>query len=155
MTILTAMLMASALQLGPPPPQVTLIQLPAEALSGEGRSATRTILASLQPAYVRVRPSERPTRDLGLCGAGQSMTEACLAEALTRAGADAGEVVLTAWESDGVLHWLCVGKGDRPFTPERQSVALGPIADLYRDGESEVLHRAAACLTYAGHQSGW
>ncbi|WP_156389440.1 hypothetical protein [Brevundimonas sp. Root1423] len=155
MTFFATVLTAVIVQLAPPPPQITLIQLPGDNVSVEGRMATRTILDKLQPAYLVVRPSTLPTEDFGRCWTQQPATEACLARALDRAGAQTGEVILAFWERDGILHWLCVGKSGRPFTGSRQSVALGPLADLYRDGESEVLHQAAACLTYAGHQSGW
>lgn len=155
MTIFASALAAAVLQLAPPPPQVTLLQLPGEDLSDEGRTATRTILEKLQPAYVLVRPSALPADDFQPCWTQQRATEDCLAHALARSGAEVGEVILATWERDGTLHWLCVGKSERPFTASRQSVALGPLADLYRDGESEVLHRAGSCLTYAGHQSGW
>lgn len=146
-------LATALLQLAPPPPQVTLIQLPAEQ-SG-ARAATETLLAKLQPAYVLVRPSPHPTGPFQLCWTRQPATESCLARALGEAGAEPGEVVLAPWEKDGVLHWLCVGRNETWFAASQQSVALGPIADLYRDGESELLHRAAACLTFAGRQSGW
>ena len=155
MTIFASVLTVAVLQLAPPPPQVRLIQLPGDEVSAEGRAATRTILDKLQPAYVRIRPSALPTDDFGRCWTQQPATEDCLAQALNRVGAETGDVIMASWEKDGVLHWLCVGKSGRPFTQSRQSVALGPVTDIYRDGESEVLHRAGACLTYAGYQSGW
>ncbi len=147
MTPISAALLAASLQLAPPPPQVTVIQLPAEDVSVEGRMATQAILEKLQPAYVLVRPSRFSTEEIGRCGTHEPATQDCLAQALNRGGAETGEVILAFWEADGVLHWLCVGKSVRPFSGSRQSVALGPLADLYRNGESEVLHQAAACLT--------
>lgn len=151
---LAPFLATALLQLAPPPPQVTLIQLQAEQ-SAEARAATETVLVKLQPAYLLVRPSPRPTGPFHPCWTRQPATETCLARVLSQVAAEPGEVVLASWERDGVLHWLCVGRNETWFTASRQSVALGPVADLYRDGESELLHRAAACLTFAGGQSGW
>lgn len=154
MMIYAYILAAMAGQLGPPPPQVSLMVSPAESLSAEGRAATQTILGKLQPGYLTVRPSAFKPEDLADC-AEQTETPICLAEALSRAGASTGDIVLVPWENDGVLHWLCVGRNARPFVASRQSVSLGPLADLYGAGESELLQRASACLTYAGNQSGW
>lgn len=147
-------LAAMAGQLGPPPPQVSLVESPAESLSADGRAATQTILGKLQPGYLTVRSSALKPEDLVDCGE-PTETAACLAEALSRAGASAGDIVLVSWEDAGVLHWLCVGRNARPFVASRQSVSLGPLADLYGAGETALLQRASACLTYAGNQSGW
>lgn len=155
MMAFASLLTAAVLQLGPPPPEVRLIQLPADDVSAEGHAATRTILDKLQPAYVMVRPSTRPPESFARCWTQQPATEDCLAHALDQVGAEVGEVILASWERNGVLHWLCVGKSGRPFTEPRQSVAIGSLTDLFREGESEVLHRAGGCLTYAGYQSGW
>lgn len=154
MMIYAYILAAMAGQLGPPPPQVSLIASPAESLSAEGRAATQTILGKLQPGYLTVKSSSLKPEDLGDCGE-QADTAICLAEALSRAGANTGDIALVSWENDGVLHWLCVGRNARPFVASRQSVSLGPLANLYGAGETELLQRASACLTYAGNQSGW
>ena len=146
---------ALMVQLGPPPPLISVAQLADESTTADGRAATQTIIEKLQAGFVRVRPSEVSAEALEACRTDPSPVEVCLAEALGRAGAASGHVVLMTREKDGVLHWLCVGRNAGPFTAARQSVALGPLADLYSYGESELLRRAAACLTYAGNQSGW
>ncbi|MFJ6024280.1 hypothetical protein ACIQC9_06760 [Brevundimonas sp. NPDC092305] len=139
----------------PPAPTVTLLQLPAETLSVEGHAANRDVLSRLQPAYVRILPSRLETSELQSCWTQAAATEGCMSRVLERMGSAAGEIVVTSWEKDGHLHWLCVGEGVRPFSAKEQRVVLGPLGDLYRDGESSVLHRAAGCMTYAAHQSGW
>ena len=154
MMIYVYILAAVAGQLGPPPPQISLIEAPAESLSAEGRAATQTILGKLQPGYLTVRASSLEPEDLTHCGE-QAEPAICLGEALSRAGAGAGDVALVSWEEGGVLHWICVGRNARPFVASRQSVSLGPLANLYGAGETELLQRASACLTYAGNQSGW
>lgn len=155
MLIYASIFAALTVQLGPPPPLISVVQLADEGTTADGRAATQTIIEKLQPGYVRVRPSEVSAEALEACRTDPSPVEVCLSEALGRAGAASGHVVLMTQEKDGVLHWLCVGRNAGPFTAARQSVELGPLADLYSDGESELLHRAAACLTYAGNQSGW
>lgn len=152
--IFAYILAAMAGQPGPPPPRVSLIVSPAESLSADGRAATQTILGKLQAGYLTVSPSSLKSEDLADC-AEQTEIPICLAEALRRAGASTGEIVLLSWEKDGVLHWLCVGRNARPFVASRQSVSLGPLADLFGAGEADLLQRASACLTYAGNQSGW
>ncbi|MNK23339.1 hypothetical protein D3C87_416300 [compost metagenome] len=145
---------ALTMQLGPPPPLISVVELADRSTSADSHAATQAIIGKLQPGYVRVRPSEVPAEGLEACRTDPAVVS-CLSEALAQAGAASGNVALMIREKDGVLHWLCVGRNAGPFTAARQSVELGPLADLYADGESEVLHRAAACLTYAGSQSGW
>jgi hypothetical protein len=147
-------LFAASLQLAPPPPQVIVLQIAGPNLSSQGRAASQTVLAGIEPAYVTVRPSALSKEAFEPCRHEPGL-DACFAQTLRRQGAVAGEVTLLVWESEGLLRWLCVGRDEQPFAAPHQSVTLGPVTDLYRDGESEVLHRAAACLTYAGSQSGW
>ncbi|RYE68252.1 MAG: hypothetical protein EOP17_06660 [Rhizobiaceae bacterium] len=155
MTIFAPIIGALMVQLGPPPPLISVVELADQGASAESRAATQLIIGKLQPGYVRVRRSEAPAGALETCRTDPAVLASCLSEALAQAGAGSGHVVLMTREQDGVLHWLCVGRNAGPFTASRQSVSLGPLTDLYADGESEVLHRAAACLTYAGNQSGW
>lgn len=155
MMVYASIIAALAMQLGPPPPLISVVELADGTATADGRAATRMIVGKLQPGYVQVRPSEVRAEALEACRTDPSPVEVCLSEALARAGAAVGHVVLVTREKDGVLHWLCVGRNAGPFTASRQSVELGPLKDLYVDGESELLHRAAACLTYAGAQSGW
>ncbi|QTC90454.1 hypothetical protein [Brevundimonas goettingensis] len=155
MTVYASIIGAFAVQLGPPPPLISVVELADQSASAESRAATELIIGKLQPGYVRLRRSEVPAAALEACRTDPAAAASCLSEALSQAGAGSGHVVLITLEQEGDLHWLCVGRNAGPFTASRQSVSLGPLTDLYADGESEVLHRAAACLTYAGNQSGW
>ncbi|RZJ00720.1 MAG: hypothetical protein EON90_06225 [Brevundimonas sp.] len=154
MNPISAALFAASLQLAPPAPQIIVVQISGPNLSSEGRAASQAVLTGIQPAYVTLKPSALAEAVFETCKQAPEL-DGCFAQTLRREDAAAGEVALIAWESEGVLRWLCVGRDERPFSSVNQSVALGPLTDLYRDGESEVLHRAAACLTYAGSQSGW
>lgn len=138
----------------PPPPEVRLLLIPGADLSREGLMETERMLATLQPDDLIVRESGMSASTFDAC-LDQLDPQACLSQTLSEVGATSGEVVLLARTDEDAVTWLCVGRDRRPFMAARQAVGFALSSFIPPADDAVARAAAAACLTYAGHQSGW
>lgn len=141
----------------PPAPRLRLIQMQSALATPRSEEATQTLIASLAGSHFSFATAPAAPISLAECDVSSANFDRCIGGRLLEAGAEPGTVALVATETpDGSLHWLCVGADREGFVAERQSVqwpnaVLSPDRPWTRDERST----AAACLSYAGRQSGW
>ncbi len=153
---LGAALSLSALAVqGPPPPAVGLVRLVAPGIDAEALGRSEGTLSSLvSRRYIALRETPLKDSDFTPCLSRGSETTHCLEQTLVRLEARPGDIVVLVEAAEHGFKWTCVGAPVRAFAPEHQV-----LRRFYRartdDDLMAVFHRASACLTYAGHQSGW
>ncbi len=140
---------------GPPPPVVGLVRLVSADVNAEALDRSEGTLTSLvDRRYIGVRETSLEKSELTPCLSRGDETVSCIEQTLNRLQAQPGEIVLLVEAAEDGFKWTCVGAPVRRFEADRQV-----FRRVYRartdDDLMAVFNRASACLTYAGHQSGW
>jgi hypothetical protein len=153
-----ALVAGFASQAGPPPPAIALVKGHAPSLPDATWGDSERLLGKLQGAHFLLQDSPI---DAGVVNGCAQSAEAdhvelsvCLEARMDEAQAPVGAVALAiSADADGAITWTCVGRPTRPFNADQQRATF-PAGTL-DDPTFETRLRAAACLSYAGYQSGW
>ena len=156
MSVAISVAILLSLQQGPPPPGVVLSTLFSASATDADRVESEALLASLSGVYFTFRPDVETSDAIGNC-AETSPAYECVADALSARNTGKGVVaIVVERSSEGQLRWRCLGNSIRPFRPDEQLVEWQPASSTSgSDAASALRRRAAACISFAGYQSGW
>lgn len=150
-----AMYALAPLYQGPPPPEVGLVRLAVSGVDTVALERSEATLMSLTARrYVTLRQTPLKSSDFDPCLGHGAETVRCIEQTLSRLDARPGDIVLLVQPADEGFQWTCIGAPVRAFEADRQ-VFRRIFRARTDDNLTEVFSRASACLTYAGHQSGW
>lgn len=140
---------------GPPPPEVGLVRVVGPDVDAETLHRSEGTLTTLVTRrYIALRETPLKDSDFTPCLTEADGTRSCIEQTLSRLQARPGDIVVLVEAADDGFRWTCVGKPVEAFEPDHQV-----FRRLFRartdDDLNAVFNRASACLTYAGHQSGW
>ena len=166
--LVAAMASAAAAQTppppGPPPLGVKVLLAADPHMEPSTRAANEALLASLENGatasggWFDYLPSELDAERYEHCTISAQDPRTCASRYLEEDGATGATVVVLAFDAGAREgRWLCVGVGERPFNPGRQSVTLDLQAAMDPASPAYMQHRSAAagCITSAGAESGW
>jgi hypothetical protein len=153
-----ALFAGPAPQAGPPPPAIALIKGHSPSLPDSAWADSERLLNRLQGAHFLLEDSPIDGRAVNGCAqsaeAGRVELSVCMEARMDEDQAPVGTVALAvSADANGAVTWTCVGRPIRPFDGERQRATFP--AGALDDPTFETRLKAAACLSYAGHQSGW
>jgi hypothetical protein len=144
-----------SLQAAPPPPEVSVIWLIEAGIDSGTMDRSEGTLTSLNSRrYVTVHETATDKTAFTPCLSQGGDTVDCIEQGLSRQNARPGEIVIWVQAADDGFRWTCVGRPTRAFDASHQVFRriFRPRTD---DDLNAMFNRASACLTYAGHQSGW
>lgn len=156
MSVAIFVAVAISIHQGPPPPGVLLSTLYSASVTGADRAESEAMLTTLSGAYFTFRPDVETSDAISEC-AGASSPHQCVADSLASRNTPKGAVaIVVERSSDGGLTWRCLGNAVRPFRPDEQVFQWQPPFTAAGSETAVTLRRrAAACISFAGYQSGW
>lgn len=156
MSVAIFVAVAISVHQAPPPPGVHLSTLYSASVTEADRAESEAMLTNLSGVYFTFRPDVETSDAISDCARAPSARQ-CVAASLASRNTQKGVVSIVVERSpDGGLTWRCLGNAVRPFRPDEQVFQWRPPFTTSGSETAFTLRqRAAACISFAGYQSGW